>query len=139
MNLAICAKDEAALNRLFPHRAAAAALRFGRGFGPQEDGFRWCGPSGEITVAREVADLCLRVHGHLALRQSKPQAIAAYKLSSGVRHEAVVSPEAPDAEIAFGRVAAGERLLLCSTDVWNPAWDGVGESRLLSFMLRTED
>jgi len=139
MNLAVCAKDEAALNRLFPHRTSAAALRFGRGFHPQEGGFRWCGPSGEITVAREAADLRLRVHGHLALRQDKPQAIIAYALRSGARHEVVVSPEAPDAEIAFGRIAAGERLLLCSMEAWNPAWDGAGEPRLLSFMLRTDD
>src|SRR5208282_2932080 len=107
MNLAICAKSEHALARLFAHRCAVGALQFGKGFFENERGFRWCGPVGEIIARVTIENLRIRIFSDLLAHHRRPQIITAYG-SKGELARAVLNRFRKDREIVIGPLSRGE-------------------------------
>ena len=138
MNLAICAKSEYALARLFTHRGAVGALQFGKGFFENERGFRWCGPVGEIIARVTIENLRIRIFSDLLAHHRRPQIITAYG-SKGELGRAVLNRFRKDREIVIGPLSRGETVTLHASEVVRPSWMGSDDSRLLSFCVRTDD
>jgi SAM-dependent methyltransferase len=130
MNLAVCARKPAPLQRIFPDRIDAA-LRFGHGwYGLQSNGFRWCGPTGHIRAHKAVRDLRLAIHGH-----GKAQTVVAYG-PKGELGRAVFSDALQSATLGLGDLDSGDSVMLCSDTAFNPSWGGSEDDRLLAFYLQ---
>jgi SAM-dependent methyltransferase len=139
MNLAICAKNEHALKRLFAHRSATVALQFGKGFFENERGYRWCGPVGEIIARVTIENLRLQVFSNLLAHHRRSQVIKAYS-SQGELARVVLNRFRKDREIVIGPLRPGETITLHASEAIRPSWFGsVDDNRLLSFCVRTND
>ena len=138
MNLTICAKSDRGLARLFPHRRAKGTLQFGRGFFENEDGFRWCGPLGEITAKVTIENLRVRIFSNLLAHLRRRQMIRAYG-AQGELARAILTRCCAHREIVIGPLSAGEAVTLHASEAMRPSWVGSDDKRLLSFCVRTDD
>jgi SAM-dependent methyltransferase len=139
MNLAICAKSEQALKRLFAHRSATVALQFGKGFFENERGYRWCGPVGEIIARVTIENLRIQIFSNLLAHHRRPQVIKAYS-SQGELARVVLNRFRKDRDIVIGPLRPGETITLHASEAIRPSWFGSDDdNRLLSFCVRTND
>lgn len=133
MNLAICSKTPAPLERIFPTRSSNAVIRFEHGwYGREPNGFRWCGPTGQLRALKAVRDFRLTIHGH-----GKPQTVVIYGLA-GERARVDLSNELQRRTISVGDLAPGDVLTLCSHTAFMPSWEGSDDHRLLSFSVEAD-
>ncbi|KWZ35228.1 class I SAM-dependent methyltransferase [Burkholderia anthina] len=146
MNLAICARQPGRLDAIFPHRLqhngvslrGEAAVKFGLGFYPNEGGFRWCGPAGELTASRDMPDVALDVVSMPLHEEAGTQTIVAYG-PGGELSRVTLSAQHPSRTLQLKSLAAGDVVSLHSTEAFRPSWRGSGDTRLLSFYVRTND
>ena len=125
-------------NGLFPHRRAFGGLQFGRGFFENENGYRWCGPVGEITARKSIENLRIRIFSNLLAHHRGQQVIKAYG-SQGELARAVLTRLRKDREMVIGPLNTGEAVTLHASEAMRPSWVGSDDKRLLSFCLRTDD
>lgn len=135
MNLAVCSKTPHPITRLFPHRIRQSTLHFGHGFYEDENGFRWCGPSGELVAKESAENLQVEIATFFTGKREK-QTVRVYG-TAGERGCAVLRLHAPSTRMNLGRVQAGERLVFCSSEAFSPSWEGGKDARLLSFFVRS--
>jgi SAM-dependent methyltransferase len=138
MNLTVCGKSDRSLARLFPHRCAIDALHFGRGFFENENGYRWCGPVGEITARVRIENLRIGIFSNLLALHRGRQIIKAYG-SQAELARAVLTRRRTDREIVIGPLSTGETVTLHASEAIRPSWIGSDDKRLLSFCVRTDD
>ncbi|MEB2504653.1 class I SAM-dependent methyltransferase [Burkholderia sp. BCCIQ04A] len=146
MNLAICSRRPERLDALFPHRLrhdsmasrGAAAVKFGAGFYPNENGFRWCGPSGEFTVARDIPNAAFDVVSMPLSGDGRTQTIVAYG-PRGELSRVTLSAGQSSQTLHMGHLAAGDVVSLHCSEAFRPSWAGSADTRLLSFYVRTDD
>lgn len=134
MNLAICAKTPAPLKRIFPDRHSGAALHFGQGwFELTPNGYRWCGPTGQLKARRAVRDLRLTIYGH-----GKAQTVVVYGVA-GELARVDFSDGLQSATVGVGDLAQGDIVTLCSDTAFKPSWQGSDDDRLLSFYVEVHE
>lgn len=133
MNHCICAKTPDSLNRIFPGLRKGNAIQYGSGWYQLENGFRWCGPAGEIRVLKPNDKLKLNLHGH-----GQTQNVAVYG-DGGLVGVAEFRASSQVATINLGRVAAGDAFSFCSDKAFRPSWKGSADRRLLSFYAETTE
>jgi hypothetical protein len=138
MNLTVCGKNDRALARLFPHRRAIGTLQFGRGFFENENGFRWCGPVGEITANVRIENLRMRIFSNLLAHHRRRQIIKAYG-SQGELACAALTRRRTDRETVIGPLSAGETVILHASEAIRPSWIVSDDKRLLSCCVRTDN
>lgn len=140
INLAICAKQRARLDSIFPHRISAHSrlLNFGQGFYGNEGGFRWCAPSGEFTATRDIEVLDIVTVSVLPPQSGLDQLVVAYG-AYGEVGRVVLTPSQPSGRLMINRVEKGERVTVTSTLAFRPSWTGSVDTRLLSFYFKVEE
>jgi SAM-dependent methyltransferase len=146
MNLAICSRSARKLDAIFPHRQQHtemtsrrdAPMKFGDGFYENENGFRWCGPTGKITMLRDVAEIALDVVGMPLTGDGETQTVVVYG-PGGELSRVILTMERPSQTIRLTGLRSGDVVSLHSADAFRPSWRGTGDTRLLSFYIRTDD
>jgi hypothetical protein len=138
MNLAICAKQKGRLNEIFPHRLKQSSIKFGKGFYPNEGGFRWCAPTSEFTSSVSLTCLQLQIHSTLPSQRQQSQVVVAYG-TKGELGRLTLSPDQTCGKLLIGDVERDECITLVSAEAFRPSWSGSPDKRLLSFWLKIDE
>lgn len=139
-NRAVCAKAPAALQRILPwwQPVDSRSVIARHGFSAASPGLAWSGPHSEMYAQSYCERLIIQIGSHLPNRDGQPQHVS-LSMSSGVKHEILLTPQVGSATIELSGVAAGTEIHCTSNAVFSPAWEGEQDSRVLSFWLSARD
>ncbi len=134
-NRAICAKSEAALQRVFPWwTAERGEVQYLDGFTDGEGGRMWSGPQSLLSFARDCEVVTIEVGSPLPAMEGEAQEVGIYA-DGRPAVRLLLTPEESTRRIELRDVRQGEQWHLCSSRLFCPAWSGETDRRLLSFWI----
>lgn len=130
MNLAICAKNRGVLDRYFDERTIGP-IRYGTGFFPEANGYRWCAPYAELDILQPLRALSISVNSQLAATRGDTQTVVFYDKEKELAR-VQLSSTSPQQVVNIGAIEP-RRISMCSADAFRPSWKGEADDRLLSY------
>jgi len=134
-NRAICAKSEAALQRVLPWwTAERGEVQYLDGFSDGEGGRMWSGPQSLLSFTRDYEGVTIEFGSPLPAMEGTVQEVGIYA-SGRPAERLLLTPEVSTQRIELRDVRKGEQWHLCSSRLFCPAWSGAEDRRLLSFWI----